>query len=133
MQNILSQTHSGWRYIVIIVTVVVLAKYLFSWVTGREWAKLDRTLGMALPITYDIQLLIGLVLWLMQGRWSSADPTASWEHPVTMIIAIAVAHITWSRVKKAESSADKFRIGTIGFAVSGLIMALGVMRITRVV
>ena len=133
MLGFMYQAHSGWRYIVILITVVVLAKYLFSWLSGREWTSLDQRLGMAMPIVYDIQLLMGLVLWVMGRYWSIDNPTVVWEHPVTMIIAIAVAHIAWNRVKSAEASAAKFRIGTIGFAISGLVMTLGVMRITGMV
>ena len=88
----------------------------------------------AVPIMIDIQLLLGIVLWVirynpMQVSFGATPPVV-WEHITTMILAVSVAHIAWSRVKKSDSSAAKFRIGTIGFVVAALFIAMGVIRLT---
>ena len=134
MENGLFEAHSGWRYIVIVVTILAVLKLLLGMISNSKWSKLDQGLGTALPIVLEIQLLLGLVLWLINpGRWFLNRGTVNvWEHLVTMLIAIAVARIAWARVKRADVDAAKYRIGTIGFIVSGLFMGLGVMRITGV-
>ena len=62
MGNFLLQFHSGWRYIVIVVLVVAIAKLLIGWLTNGKWSKLDQGLGAATPLIVDIQMLLGLVL-----------------------------------------------------------------------
>jgi len=50
-----------------------------------------------------------------------------------MMLVVAVAtHITSSRVKKQQSSAGKFRTAAIGYVIAGVLLALGVARITHV-
>jgi hypothetical protein len=75
-------------------------------------------------------VLLGLLLWIAQQQWLINSPLRTWEHSVTMLLAVAVAHITWNRVKKTNSDAARFRTATIGYAVSGLLLAVGIMRIT---
>jgi hypothetical protein len=133
MTSFVLQAHSGWRYLVILVIVLAIAKSLYSLSTGGRWTKLDQTLGMLTTIMFDIQVLLGLVVWIMGSYWSVANPTSAWEHPVTMLVATAAAHIAWSRAKKAAADRDKFQNVAIGFLVAGLLLALGVARITRVI
>jgi len=78
-------------------------------------------------------VLLGLVLWIMGQYWSVADPTKAWEHPVTMILAVAAAHIAWTRTKRAGADQSKFQNAGYGFLVVGLLLAVGVARITRVI
>lgn len=133
MERILFYTHSGWRYIVILVIVLALVKLLIGMVGNGRWGKIDQALGAATPIVFDIQLLGGLVLWVVQQRWNGVLPLASWEHPVTMILAIVAAHVAWSRTKKSTEDATKFRTAFMGFLIAGLLMGLGVARITQMI
>ncbi|NJN84741.1 MAG: cytochrome B [Caldilineaceae bacterium] len=131
MSNILFQAHSGWRYVVIIVAVLVLIKYLIGWLGNRQWSSIDQKLGMAFPIVIDIQWTLGLVLWLTGlSTWFMGRNVTSWEHLVTMTLALIVAHVGWARVKKTDDAATKFRTGFLFFLVASLLVGLGVMRIT---
>jgi hypothetical protein len=131
MSNILFEAHSGWRYIVILVAIAAFVKLLVGLLTNSKWGALDQRLAASFPMVMDIQLLLGLILWIVRQQWTIALPTRTWEHPVTMILAIVVAHVGWSRVKKSNESANKFRTGVIYDAISGLLLAIGVMRITE--
>jgi hypothetical protein len=133
IERILYEAHSGWRYLVILVAILAFAKLLIGLVSRGRWSGLDQGLARALPIVLDIQVLLGLVLWIARRQWSIPLASRTWEHPVTMLIAVAIAHATWSQIRKREDSSDKFRIGVIGYAVSGLVLALGIARITGVV
>lgn len=132
MITILFQAHSGWRYLVLLVLVIAILKMLIGWLGKQSWSKFDQFLGTATPIVIDIQWLMGIVLWLMQQRWLGNDPLASWEHPVTMTLALAAAHIGWVRAKRAESTTAKFQAAFWGFLIAGLLISLGVARITKV-
>ena len=126
----LYEAHSGWRYIVILFLVLALVKYLIGLLAKQEWKSLDEFLGRYTPIVVDIQWLLGIILWIIQQRWTGGDPSVSWEHPVTMTLALVAAHIGWSRARKATTSAAKFRAAFVGFLLAGLLVALGVARIT---
>jgi hypothetical protein len=128
----LFQAHSGWRYIVILMLVITIAKYVIGMVSSGQWSGFDEALNRFTPIVIDIQVLLGLVLWILQQRWNGADPLASWEHPVTMIIASVLTHATQRRVKAAPTDAAKYQAGLIGYLIAGIVVALGVARITRV-
>lgn len=130
MLNTLFYAHSGWRYLVILVAVLAFVKLLLGLVMGSRWSRLDQSLGAAFPIVLDIQLLLGLVLWVARQQWTIPIPTRTWEHPVTMLLAIAVAHITWSRVKKSGVDSVKYRIGVVGYAIAGILLTVGILRIT---
>jgi hypothetical protein len=38
--------------------------------------------------------------------------------------------VGWSRVKKSSESASKFRTGVLFYAIAGLLLTVGIMRIT---
>ncbi len=131
---ILFYTHSGWRYIVLLVVALAIVKMLVGWLGKQSWSGLDQWLGIATPIVIDIQWLLGIVLWLLGPPlvWFNNRGTVTfWEHSATMTLALVAAHVGWARAKRAEGT-RKFQPAAIGFIVAGLFVALGVARITGV-
>jgi len=128
--SLLFYTHSGWRYIVILVLVLALLKLLIGWLGGQRWSRLDQILGAATPIVIDIQWLLGIILWIMKQSWSGSSALVSWEHPITMTLALIAAHIGWSRAKRATVDKAKFSTAFLGFLIAGLLVSVGVARIT---
>lgn len=131
--NILFHAHSGWRYIALLVLIMAVVKFALGWLQGSAWRTLDRQIGLFTVIGVDIQVLLGIVLWALRvmeipGRMNAI--TAYIEHPVTMLIAIVIMHIGWARVRKTAGDTDKHRLAALTFIVTGLIVALGVARIT---
>ena len=120
-------THSGWRYVVILVLIVAIAMMLFGWLGKRKWGDWDQRIGMITPIVLDIQWLLGLILWITYGLPTSGHFI---EHMATMTLALIAAHIGWSRAKKATTDEGKFRIAAIAYIGAGLLVGLGVARIT---
>lgn len=125
--------HSGWRYIVLLLLVVTIVKVLIGFLSKGRWGGLDEWLNRLTPISIDIQFLVGVILWIVQQRWNGIDTAVSWEHPVTLLIATALTHIASSRVKKAPTDAAKFQAALIGYIIAGLVVAVGVARITYVI
>ncbi len=125
------QAHSGWRYVVILLLVAMIVKALIGIVSKGSWGSLDEGLNRFTPISLDIQFLLGIILWILQQRWTGASALASWEHPFTMLIALVLAHITSARVKRAPTDAAKFQAATLGYLIAGIVVALGVARITN--
>lgn len=133
MYSFLFMAHSGWRYLALLALIVAVVKYLMGWLGNGGWGKLDRQIGLITSIVIDIQLLLGLILWAVGAGMGlvGANITRTVEHPVWMLIAIVVMHIGWSRTKKAADG-DKARTAAITFIVTGLLVAVGVARITGV-
>jgi Na+-translocating ferredoxin:NAD+ oxidoreductase RnfA subunit len=130
--NALFMAHSGWRYIVLVLVIVAILKLLIGWLGKQSWSKFDQRLGVLTPIVIDIQWLLGIVLWLMAPTaWFAGRGTVGFaEHAGTMTLAIVAAHIGWARAKRAGSDTGKFKAATIGFLIAGLLVGLGVARIT---
>lgn len=127
---ILREAHSGWRYVVLLVVGLALLKLLIGWLGGQRWSRLDQILGAATPIVIDIQWLLGIILWIIQQRWLGGSALVSWEHPTTMTLALIAAHIGWSRAKRATVDKAKFSTAFLGFLIAGLLVSVGVARIT---
>jgi len=132
LTTFLFHAHSGWRYIVILVLVLALVKLLIGLVGKQRWSRLDHGLGVATPLVITIQWLLGIVLWaLAPAAWFLNRGNVNfWEHSVTMTLAVAAAHVGWSRAKRASDDASKYRLAFIGFLVAGLLVGVGVARIT---
>jgi hypothetical protein len=77
-------------------------------------------------------VLLGLILWALAAGTGLLGTSAVrfMEHPFIMILAVAVMHIGWSRARKAGSNIAISRTATITFVVTGLLVAVGVARVT---
>ena len=93
MYDILVAAHSGIRWIVVLMAVIVLIKTLIGWLGSQDYTKLDRQLWLGLVNSAAIQLLLGIVLvvWrLVSGLGFGGLFSLYGEHIVTNIIAIAI-------------------------------------------
>lgn len=128
--SILQGSHFGWWYIVSLVLVVALIKFLIGLLLNQKWSKLDQVLGLLTPIVITIQWLLGIGLWApIPNAWFHTRGSVTfWEHATTMTLAVAASHIGWSRAKRATDSAAKYRIAFISFLITGLLIAMGVSR-----
>lgn len=127
---ILREAHSGWRYLVLLVLVLAILKLLIGLLGRQQWGRFDQLLGVATPIMIDIQWLLGIILWIIEQRWMGGSALVSWEHPTTMTLALVAAHVGWSRAKRSTNDRAKFQAAFIGFLVAGVLVAVGVARIT---
>lgn len=134
MTNMLFYAHSGWRYVVILVAIVAIAKFLIGWLGKKEWTRFDRILSVLYPVSIDIQWLLGLLLYVLSpGAWFHGTGSVNfWEHFVAMTLALAAAHFGSIRARKQAESVDRFRTLAIWSIVAGVLVALGVARITGV-
>jgi hypothetical protein len=132
MYTFLLMAHSGWRYIAFLVLVVAILKYGLGWVQSSRWSNLDRQIGLATVIGVDIQVLLGIVLWAVAAGMGlvAGRVERMMEHPVLMLVAVVIMHIGWARVRKTAGDQDKHRLAALTFIVTGLIVALGVARVT---
>ena len=127
--------HDTLRWLLLLSLVTTLVKYLIGWFGNQHWKKTDNLMGIVFTSLMDIQLLTGLVLYfflspitkLALSDFGSAMKNADLrfyavEHIFMMLIAVVLVHIGRAKSKKATADHAKFRIATIFYGLSLLIM-----------
>jgi hypothetical protein len=64
--------HSLMRWVVVIVGLVAVVRFLAGWLGKKEWTSLDTRLLSIFPMTVDIQLLLGLLLYFLLSPISTS-------------------------------------------------------------
>ena len=131
MYQIVLFLHSWIRWLLLILSVIVVFRSLSGWIKKSEYKKSDN-LGSAILVgLFDIQLLLGLLLYFVLSPLTSAafndfgkamqDPALRFwavEHIFIMVLAVIVAHLGRNFSKKASDDHSKFRIQSIYFLLS---------------
>ena len=138
MYLFIQKFHSGWAYLVLILLVVTVLNAVRGFFSKKEFGANDRKIALITLIFCHIQLLVGLVLYFqspigfnliqsvgMSGLDAASRLTAV-EHPFTNIIALTLITIGWSRHKKLELSAAKFKSFMVFYGI-GLILILSMI------
>ncbi len=104
MSLILLIIHSFTRWLVVLVGVIAIIKFLISWLKKSPFEKIDTRLVAAFSGFMDLQVTLGLILLLWNGLIDGAGfPRYRLEHTGVMIIAAALTHMS-ARFKKAEDT-----------------------------
>lgn len=119
----LQQAHSGWRYVVLALIVIVIIKALIGWLGKQRWSSLDANLMLWSRVAVYIQIVLGIVLYLLLQRWSSMAFTGS--HVIPALLAVGGVEFGAARAKKSSGS-RKFMFAFIGFVIA-LILIYGAL------
>jgi len=133
MYDTLKNLHSYWAYFVIFILLIAVVTAINGFISKKEFS--DKSLRIALfaLIVSHIQLIIGLVLYFvspMFDLWSTLggevmkSATARLilvEHPLVNIIAIILITIGFSKHKKKNNSASKFKTIMIFYGIAFLL------------
>jgi hypothetical protein len=128
--------HSWWRWVVMTLLVVVVARAFAGWLRARDWSRLDEWLHVALVSALDLQLLLGLTLYLWLSPFTHAffeapglgmkQPALRFfglEHIFAMTIAVVLLHVGRVRSRKAQGKLRQRRVWSFGLAALLLILA----------
>jgi hypothetical protein len=139
MYTALLMSHSFLRWIVLIVLLVTLTKYVLAWTGGKPWTKTDNILGVVFTSIMDLQLLLGLVLYFFVSpitKTAFSDFGAAMkdadlrfyavEHFSMMLIALALVHVGRAKSKKAATDQGKFKTATLFFVASLILILLAI-------
>ena len=119
--NILLMAHSGLRWLVLLVAVIAIVKFLIGWLARSQYKGMDRGLMAGFSGLMDLQSTLGLLLLLWGGFTGLGFPRYRLEHGLIMIIAAVVAHLS-SRWKNAGDTI-RFR-NNLFLIVGSLILVL---------
>jgi len=127
MYEILKLTHSGLRWIALILILLAI----YNAFTANAFGKREKMINLFSMVSLHTQLLIGLILYFISPRVSFA---AGWmkdaalrfygmEHLAGMIIAIALITIGYVKSKKGTSPQEIYKPIKL-FYIIGLILIL---------
>lgn len=103
--NILLQIHSILRWVLVVLSVALLAR--LAWLLFRKAAfeKMDRGLLSGFSGLMDTQALLGLLYFFITGLGGVGFPMYRIEHLTTMIVAAGVSHLPGIWLKKENPNA----------------------------
>lgn len=116
----LLHAHSGLRYIVIALLIIVIAQAFVGWFGQKPFTESNRKLSLFALISVHIQLVLGLILYFISPTVELAladmgaamkDPVLRFwavEHITAMIIGIILITIGYSTAKRAVNDKAKF-------------------------
>jgi len=123
--------HSYWAYLVLAILILAVINAITGVTSKREFKDKDLRLSLFTLITTHIQLIIGLVTFYLSEKYDvmktlgmgAAMKNAELrklivEHPLMMIIAIILITIGWSKHKKKDSDAAKFKTIAIFYGLA---------------
>lgn len=123
--------HNMLRWLLLIVIVVTLVKYLVGWIGSKPWTKADNVLGVVFTSLMDLQLLTGLVLYFFLSpvtKLALSDFGAAMkdsglrfyavEHIFMMIVAVALVHVGRAKSKKEKTDHAKFKVASIFYLIA---------------
>ena len=114
--------HSILRWVLVVVGLIALIKFLVGWVRKSEFAKMDRGLQAGFSGLMDLQVLLGFIFFFWSGLTGAGFPMFRIEHMITMLVAAAVAHFPAFK-KQAE---NKFVIGVYAILGALVLVYVGV-------
>ena len=134
MYNILLQTHSLLRYLVLIFLIIVIVNSFLGFSNKKVFGKTDNVLGLTLFSVTHTQFLIAILLYfvspLVQFNGATMkDPSIRYwttEHSVVMLTAIVL--ITLARVtsKKMKDDTAKHKRMLVFNMMALVIILLGI-------
>lgn len=128
--DILFAAHSGWRWVVVLATLIALGWMLLGLVQKRAFDQTARRIMLFFAISIDIQWLLGLILFVLlsaaSGNWGIPH---RWEHLVIMTLALIVAHVG-GRFKSAPDNV-RYRNALIAVLVVLALVYVGVARLPQ--
>jgi uncharacterized membrane protein len=113
----LTHLHSTFRYIVLLLLLLVALKSLAGWIRKSKFKSVDNKLSLWLLIVTHLQLVGGLLLYFVspsvqfKGTTMKDATTRYWtvEHIFMMLLAIALITIARISHKKLTTDEAKFR------------------------
>ena len=140
MYKVLLESHSGFRYVVLILLIAALLVSYAGWFGGRNYTANTRRLNLFAMVSAHIQFLLGLILYFVSplvnfnmGVSMKNATLRYWtvEHIVIMLIAIVLITIGHSKSKKITPTAAKHRTIAIFYSLAFIIIIVGIIMSQR--
>jgi uncharacterized membrane protein len=127
MYEILKHTHSGLRWVALILILLAI----YNSITAKEFNKREKLINLFSMVSLHTQLILGLILYFISDKVKFFDgwmEEASYrfygmEHLAGMVIALALITFGYVKSKKGTTPAEIYKPIKL-FYVIGLIIIL---------
>lgn len=134
MYNILVHSHSGVRWIFVILLISSLLLAITAYFNHKTFGKRLDITSRVTVITAHIQLLLGLILYFISPKvvfdsiafQSNLMRFYLVEHITLMLLGIALLTIGSAKIKRAAADIQKLRYLLIFFGIGFIIILAGV-------
>lgn len=122
--NFFLQFHSGWRFLVFLVTLLTILFFAYALATKSTSAKRETTFLKMWAGVVDMQVTLGIILaalFIIDGRWYGA----LMGHVVMGMLIMVVGHIPaiYQRLN-GEPSAQVRRIMGVALPIAVIVLAI---------
>ena len=123
--NFLFITHSHFRWILIIVILIAIFKFISGWLSESKYSRIDDIIFKSYSGIIDLQVTFGLIYLIWSGLEGAGFPRFRLEHSFIMIIVAVLPHLS----KRWKGSADviRFRNGSIIIIATAILIFVGVV------
>ncbi len=130
--------HSLLRWVALILLAVATAQAWRGWTGKQVWTDGHKRLGLFTMISFDLQLLVGLLVFagsdlvkVAMANMGEAmrNPVLRFfavEHTVMMVAAIALVHIGFAKAKRGGDDAQRFKSMAIFFGIALVVVAAAI-------
>ena len=123
---ILLEIHSIVRWLIVVIGVVAIVKFVIGWVRKSAFDKMDRGLSSGFSGLMDLQVTLGFLYFFITGFGGAGFPLFRIEHLVMMLLAAVAGHTPIMFKKRAW---NKHAVALGAIIVSLLLVYVGVMRL----
>jgi len=125
MYSMLLHSHSGLRWVVLILLILAVVNNGMKWQSGKVFMDKDRKLNLFTMIFSHIQLLIGIGLIFIspkvkigEGGMNEVARFFMTQHMTWMIVAIILVTFGYIRSKKLIGDRIKFKAAFIPYLLA---------------
>jgi heme A synthase len=118
--------HSGFRYLVLLLGLVVIGYAAYGMATGRPYDNKMRVIASAFTGSLDLTVLLGLVHLFTRPFYPQLG-----GHIVMMVLAVAIVHIVSVVLRKRPLEERTYAPHLVSALVVLGIVAFGIMAIGR--
>jgi len=135
----LFHSHSGLRYIVLVLLLLVILKATLGFLGNKPFQSFDKKLSLSLLISTHFQFVLGLLLYFVSPNVTFNEGTMKestlryWavEHLIGMLIAVALITIAYSTAKRMTEDLAKHKRLAIFNALALLIIVATILQSGR--
>jgi hypothetical protein len=127
MIGTLIQIHGIFRWVLAIVAIIVLVKYVIGWLGKGKFTDTDAMLGRLFAGAMSIQFLLGIINLIGFISIGAFNPRIHIEHTFYGLIATSLSHMT-SMFRRQEDSV-RFRNAALLVLIALVLIFLSVSRI----
>ncbi len=123
----LLHAHSGFRYLVLLTGVIVIAYAAYGLATKNQYGKRMRILSGIFTGVVDLTALLGLLVVIFTDNFY---PQLT-GHIMMMVVAVVTAHVVHGVMKRRPPEAQSFTPHLIGTLVVLACLAAGIIALGR--